>query len=93
MGIFDAIWCAIVKVVNEVSEQVLQRVIDGIAWVIALLPSLPIGNEPLPWGDFGRSVGYFIPISTMVQHFVLMLAIMIVWYGVEYAMRWIKMIK
>lgn len=93
MGIFDMIWCALVKFVNMLSENVLQHVINAIAWVIGLLPSLPFAFPEVPWGDFGKSVGYFIPIGTIIQHFVMMLALVVIWYGVEYVMRWIKMIK
>lgn len=89
----NAVWCALVKFINSLSENILQKIIDSIAWVVNLLPSMPFEFNPIPWGDFGRSLGYFIPISTMVQHFVMMLALMLLWYSIEYAMRWIKMIK
>lgn len=93
MGVLNAIWCALIKVINAVFDAVFQNVIDALAWIIDLLPSLPIGNQPLDWGVFGDAVGYFIPLGTMAQHFVLMLALMLVWYSIEYIMRWIKMIK
>lgn len=93
MDILNAIWCALIKFWNAIQEHVIQNVVDLIAWLIALLPSLPITNEPLPWGDFGKAIGYFIPVGTMAQHFSLMLTVMIVWYSYEYAMRWVKMIK
>lgn len=89
----NAVWCALVRFINSLSENILQKIIDSIAWVVSLLPSMPFEFSPIPWGDFGKSLGYFIPVSTMVQHFVMMLALMILWYSIEYAMRWIKMIK
>lgn len=89
----DTIICALTKFLNFISENILQKIIDSIGWIIGLLPSLPFEFSPIPWGDFGKSLGYFIPISTMVQHFVMMLVLMALWYGIEYAMRWIKMIK
>lgn len=93
MNIFDALWCALVKFWNAIQDHVIDNVVNAIAWLIGLLPSLPIGNEPLQWGDFGHALGYFLPVSTMALHFTLMLGLMLVWYSYEYVMRWIKMIK
>lgn len=93
MAILNAIWCALIKVINALTDHVLETVTDALAWIISLLPSLPIGNKPLEWGVFGDAIGYFIPIGTMVQHFVLMLALMVVWYSVQHIMRLIRMIK
>lgn len=93
MGIFEMIWCALVRFINALSEHVLQKIIDGVAWAIGLLPSLPLKAEPMDWGLFGASVGYFLPVGTMAQHFVIMLSIVALWYAVETIMRWIKMVK
>lgn len=93
MGIFDAVKCALIEFCNLLIEHILNNVLAIIAGLINLLPSLPIKNEPLDWGPFGGAVGYFLPIGTMVQHFVLMLTLVLVWYAYEYVMRWIKMIK
>ncbi|GAB0171937.1 hypothetical protein LSPCS325_53740 [Lysinibacillus sp. CTST325] len=93
MGIFDSIKCALIELCNLLIEHVLNNLLSAIAWVIGLLPSFPIENEPLQWGEFGKSLGYFFPLGTMAQHFVLMLTVIAIWYAYEYIMRWIKMIK
>lgn len=93
MGVLDSIKCALIEIINMFTESVLQKIINAIAWIIGLLPSFPIENEPLQWGEFGKAIGYFLPIGTLLQHFLLMLALMIIWYSYEYIMRWVKMIK
>ncbi|HWK24762.1 MAG TPA: hypothetical protein VNS08_17245 [Ureibacillus sp.] len=93
MGVLNAVWCALIKFWNAIQDHVIQNVIDFIAMLIGLLPSFPVQNEPLDWGEFGSAIGYFLPVGTMAQHFVLMLAVIILWYSYEYVMRWIKMIK
>jgi len=93
MGILDSIKCALIEFFNFLIEHVLNNILSLIAAVIGFLPSLPINSSPLDWGVFGNAVGYFLPIGTMVQHFVLMLSLMALWYSYEHIMRWIKMIK
>lgn len=93
MGVLDSIKCALIEVLNMFIEHVLNNVLRLIAWLIGLLPSLPLPNVELVWGEFGSAVGYFIPVGTLVSHFSMMLVLVIVWYGYEYIMRWIKMIK
>lgn len=93
MGVLDAIWCALVKIINLVTEFVIDNILGAIAWTIGLLPSLPIKAEALDWGPFGNSIGYFLPVGTMAQHFVLMLGLMALWYAIETLMRWAKTIK
>lgn len=93
MDIFNAIWCAIIKVFNLIVEHLLQTIIEAIAWVIDLLPSSPLPDTIIVWGEFGRSIGYFLPVGTFIQHFIIMLALVLVWYAYEYILRLIKMIK
>lgn len=93
MGVFEAIKCALIEVANALIQHVLNNILSMIAAIISILPKMPIPIDPLNWGDFGASLAYFIPISTMVQHFVLMLGLMVLWYSYEYIMRLIKMIK
>lgn len=93
MDILNAIWCALIKVFNAIVEHILQTVVDAIAWVFSIFPSSPLPDTVLDWGDFGKNLGYFVPVSTFVQHFTVMLALMLIWYSYEYIMRWIKMIK
>lgn len=93
MAVFDAIKCALIEVANALIDHVLNNILSMIAAIIGILPKMPIPIDPLNWGNFGSSLSYFIPISTMIQHFVLMLGLMVLWYSYEYIMRLIKMIK
>lgn len=93
MEIFEAFWCALVKFLNFIVEHVFDLMISSIAWVVALLPSVPFEPEPLDWGEFGISIGYFLPISDAIVHFSLMLILMIIWLGVQHILRVSKMIR
>lgn len=93
MEIFEAFWCALVKFFNFIIENVFDLIISSIAWVVALLPSVPFEPEPLDWGEFGNSIGYFLPISDAIVHFSLMLILMIIWLGVQHILRVSKMIR
>lgn len=93
MAIINAIWCALIKVINALIDYGLETITDTLAWLIALLPSVPLAFEPLQWGSFGNAVGYFIPIPTMLTHFTLMLGLVIVWFSVQHILRIVRMVK
>lgn len=93
MAILNAIFCALIKVINALTDHVLDTITSTLGWVIALLPSVPWSFEPLQWGSFGQAVGYFIPIPTMLTHFTLMLALVIVWFGIQHILRIVRMVK
>lgn len=94
MAVFNAIKCALIEFVNLLIDHVLNNVLGAIAFVIALLPSVDFfGDSQQISGDFGKYLGYFIPVGTLMAHFVGMLGLLVIWYSYEYVMRWIKMIK
>lgn len=93
MEIFDALWCALVKLINFLVEYVFDVIISAIAWAIALLPTIPILAEPIDWGPFGDAVGYFLPVADMITHFSMMLILIIAWYGVQHILRIVRAIK
>lgn len=93
MGVLNAIWCALVKVINALIDWGLETITDTIAWVIALLPSLPFAIEPVEWGSFGHAIGYFIPVVDMIAHFSMLLACVLIWHSTGYIMRIVRFIK
>ena len=93
MDIFDALWCAFVKLINFLVEYLLDVIISGIAWAVALLPTIPILADPIDWGPFGDAVGYFLPVADMITHFTLMLMLIVLWYGVQHVLRIVRAIK
>lgn len=93
MGILNAVWCALIKVINVIIDYGIDTLITTLAWLIALLPSLPIEFEPLQWGAFGNLIGYFIPISSMLTHFTIMLGVVLLWYSYQHIMRIVRLIK
>lgn len=94
MGIFNALKCALIEFANMLIEHVLNNILSAIAFVIDLLPSVDFYEDStFEMGEFGRSIGYFVPVGTMMQHFVIMLGLLLIWFSWEYVMRWIKMIK
>lgn len=93
MGILNAVWCALIKVINVIIEYGIDTLITTLAWLIGLLPSLPIEFQPLQWGPFGNLIGYFIPISSMLTHFTIMLGVVLLWYSYQHIMRIVRLIK
>lgn len=93
MGVFNAIKCALIELANMFIDHVLNNVLGAITFIIELLPSINFFGDAQPMGEFGVFMGYFIPVGTMLQHFTLMLGLLVIWYSYEYVMRWIKMIK
>lgn len=89
----DTILCALTKFLNLIVEYVLDTILFALGWLLGLLPKLPVTIEPIEWGTFGQSVGYFLPVNKMMLHFTLMLGLMALWYSVQHFMRLIKMIK
>lgn len=93
MGILNAIRCALIEFVNMFIEHVLDNILNVIAFIVGLLPPMPLPDVRLEWGEFGQAVGYFVPVSTLIGHFALFLAIYGIWTSYEYIMRLIKLIK
>lgn len=93
MGFLNAIWCGMIKVINAIIDWGLETITDTLAWVIALLPSLPTLVQPVEWGAFGHAIGYFIPVSDMLTHFSLMLSLILTWYGIQHILRITRAIK
>lgn len=93
MDIFEAIWCAIIKLINLFTKYILDSMLSTLVWALSFLPTIPILAKPVDWGVFGDSVGYFLPIADMIVHFGLMLALVVMWYSVQHVMRLIRMIK
>jgi len=93
MSILDEILCALIKFLNMIVDYLLDTVLFALGWLLGLLPSFPVKIEPIEWGPFGQSVGYFLPVDKMMLHFTLLLGLMALWYSVQHIMRWIKMIK
>ena len=93
MGILNSVKCALIEVMNVFIEHVLNNVLAAIGAIVGLLPSLPLPDVRLEWGQFGSAIGYFLPVGTMIGHFALMVALVGVWYSYEYIMRLLRMIK
>lgn len=93
MEIFNIIFCALIKVFNILTRHVLQTIVDILTWVIDLFPESPLPDTIIQWGDFGKSIGYFLPIGTFIQHFTFMLGLVILWYAYEYILRMFRMIR
>ena len=89
----QALFCALVKFCNMLIDMILDTIISSIAWLIALLPSVPWQFQPLQWGDFGKLIGYFIPIADMLTHFTLMLVLVAVWFSVQHILRIVRAVK
>lgn len=90
----DGLLCILIKFVNLLFDILFGWWIDMLIFLISLLPTTPfLFEDPVEWGPFGNAIGYFIPIETMVIHFAAVLVSVAIWYGVQHALRLIRMVK
>lgn len=61
--------------------------------MLSFLPESPIQFEPIKWGAFGNSIGYFIPVQKMLEHFAAILGALTIWYGIQHILRILRMVR
>lgn len=67
---------------------------QAILWVINLLPDSPWSDPARPPGSINLGyVTWLIPFPTMIQHFLLMLGAIAIYYVIRVAARWIKIAR
>src|SRR5690625_3821514 len=91
--ILNWIWCIIKSAFYWIIENLL-TILDYIAqFVLLILPDSPFQFEPIEWGIFGNIIGFFIPVATIIQHFILILTAIGFYYAVRYLLRIIKQVN
>lgn len=80
-----------VKTINFIID-VLVDIATACLGILPESPFIQMVVEPLDWGPFGKFVGFFFDIPTMVKHFGLITAACLAYYIVRQLLRWIKMI-
>lgn len=89
---WDLIQCYFIKLVNLLMNFLVNWWLEILIWVLELLPDADFAADPIEWGDFGNSVGYFIPVAKMASHFVLILGALVLYFAVQHVLRLVKMI-
>lgn len=76
---------------------ILNLLIEIIAWVVGailwLLPDSPFVFERVSWGPFAYLIGYIFPIETLALHFVSILSIITLYYGISFILRIVRLVK
>lgn len=92
MDILSWLWCLIKTSFYWIIENLL-TILDYIAqFVLFILPNTPFDFEPVEWGPFGDIVGFFIPVSKILNHFVSILVSIGLYYAVRYLLRIIRQV-
>lgn len=87
------IWCLLKSFFYWIIENIV-TIFDIIAqFVLLILPDSPFTFEPVEWGMFGDILGFFIPVSTIIQHFLGILMAISIYYGVRYLLRLIRQVQ
>lgn len=81
------------KIVADVVNWLIDLIVAIALFVIDLLPNTPFEFTPLEWGSFGKMVGLFIPVQSMVTHFAVILSAVGLYYAVRWLLRIIKMVR
>lgn len=89
---FDQFYCALIKFANFIIGMMFNWWVDMLIWVIGLLPDADFSADPIEWGVFGNSIGYFIPVSSMASHFAMILSALVLFYGIQHILRLIRLI-
>lgn len=87
------LWCVIKSAFFWIIENLL-NIIDIIAvFVLGILPDSPFQFEQIEWGPLGNSIGYFIPVQKILEHFIIILTAIAIYMGVRYLLRLIKQVE
>lgn len=86
------IWCILKSFFYFVVESLLEIMDIIMQFVLFILPDSPFQFERIEWGDVGHSIGYFIPVSSILSHFITILSAITTYYGVRYLLRIIKQV-
>lgn len=89
---FDMLYCALIKFANILISFLFSWWVELLIWVLDLLPEADFSADPLEWGVFGTSLGYFIPVGTMALHFASILGALTLYFAVQHILRLVKMI-
>lgn len=91
--ILNWIWCIIKSAFYWILENLL-TILDYIAqFVLMILPDSPFQFEPIEWGPLGNSIGYFIPVQKILEHFIIILTAIALYMGVRYLLRLIRQVE
>ena len=93
LDILGWIWCLLKSFFYWIIENLLTILDYILNMVLLILPNSPFNFEPLQWGTIGKSVGYFIPVATILNHFITILTAIAIYYSVRYLLRLIKAIQ
>src|SRR5690625_3226683 len=93
MDFLSWLWCILKSFFYFIIEKLL-TILDIIAqFVLLILPDSPFDFKPVDLGDFGNIVGFFIPVSTLISHFLGILTAISFYYGVRYLLRLIRQVQ
>lgn len=90
---FNLSWCLLRAFLNLILDVLSDVWYYTIGLALRLLPDSPFNPEPLNWGNFGNSIGYFIPVQQMAMHLTAILAAVLIYYVVRHLLRLAQMIR
>jgi hypothetical protein len=86
--------CSLKGMFNWIVENLFTILDVILSTLLALLPRSPFDfSHKLVWGDFGKLIGYFIPVADMLTSFSLILVTISVYYGIRHLLRLVRAVR
>lgn len=80
----------------EIFVNILNFLIDLIVTIIVfilnLLPQSPFKNLTYDFGSVGGVLAFILPIGDVIRDFLVLLGAILLWYGLRYLLRLIRMV-
>ncbi|MFD3274584.1 hypothetical protein ACE3MS_31310 [Paenibacillus dendritiformis] len=83
-----------ISILIRACNAVIESVGAALVWVLSLLPDTPFGSPSIPPSSVNLGyVTWLIDFPTMLQHLVILLGAIGIYYAVRVAARWTKIAR
>lgn len=70
----------------------IDLVVVVIVFILELLPQSPFKNMTYDFGSVGGLLAFILPIGDIIRDYVSLLGAILLWYGLRYLLRLIRMV-
>lgn len=89
---FEMLYCALIRFANVLIAMLGDSWVELMIWVLGFLPDADFSAPPIEWGEFGQSIGYFIPVPEMAADFAKIMIAYGVFLSVQHILKLVKLI-
>jgi len=81
------------ELIYDAINFLIDLLVDIVTGLFGLLPQSPFTFDGFNWGPFGRLIGLIFPAGDMFIHFTALTSAFLIYYGIRWLLRLIKMIQ